>query len=342
MHSQSVLSKKLVRLKIGGLKGMKGEVVCVTGASGFIGSWLVQLLLNRGYGVHATVQDLNDEKESKHLLALEGADKSLQLFQMDLLNYDSIVAALKGTAGAFHLASPNVIGQVQDPQKELLEPAIKGTTNVVTAAKEVGVQRVVVTSSISSIVPSPNWPADVVKSEDCWTDEDYCRQNGLWYPLSKMWAEKAAWEAAKETGVDVVVINPATVLGPILPPVLNSSVAAILGLLKGSTETYEHFYMGCVHVKDVAMAHILLFENKSATGRYLCCADITHFSDLAAKIAELYPEYNVPRLPKDTQPGLLRAKNAGKKLMDLGLMFTPMEQIVKDSVESLKSRGYLS
>lgn len=321
---------------------MKGETVCVTGASGFIGSWLVQLLLNRGYTVHATVQDLNDEKETKHLLALEGADEGLKLFKMDLLDYDSIVAAVKGASGVFHLASPNVIGQVQDPEKELLEPAIKGTKNVITGAKEVGAERVVVTSSISSIMPSPNWPADVPKGEDCWTDENYCREKGLWYPLSKMWAEKAAWEAAKEKGMDVVVVNPATVLGPLLPPILNSSMAVILQLLQGCTDTYEDFYMGCVHVKDVAMAHILLYENKSAAGRHLCCADITHYGDLAAKIAELYPQYNVPRFPEDTQPGLLRKKNAGKKLMDLGLQFSPMEQIIKDTVDSLKSRGFLS
>lgn len=322
---------------------MGGETVCVTGASGFIGSWLVQLLLNRGYTVHATVQDLDDKKETEHLLALEGAnEKNLELFQMDLLDYESIVAAVKGTAGVFHLASPNVIGQVKDPEKELLEPAINGTKNVITAAKEVGVQRVVVTSSISSIVPSPNWPADVPKSEECWTDEDYCRKNEIWYPLSKTWAEKAAWEVAEEKGVDVVVINPATVLGPILPPVINSSVGAILGLLQGSTETYKEFFIGCAHVKDVAMAHILLYEVKSAKGRHLCCKDIIHFSDLAAKVAELYPQYNVPKFPKDTQPGLLRKENAGKKLMDLGLEFTPLDQIVKDCVESLKSRGYLT
>ncbi|KMT19112.1 hypothetical protein BVRB_1g015100 isoform A [Beta vulgaris subsp. vulgaris] len=287
---------------------MKGEAVCVTGSSGFIGSWLVQLLLNRGYTVHATVQDLT----------------------------------VKGTAGVFHVASPNIIGKVQDPQKELLEPAINGTKNVTTAAKGVGAKRVVVTSSTAAIMPSPNWPADVPKSEACWTDEDYCRENELWYPLSKLRAEKAAWDIAAEKGVEVVVVNPATVLGPVLPPVLGSSMAAILGILQGSTETYANFHMGCVHVKDVAMSHILLFENKSAMGRHLCCKDISHFSDLAARVAELYPEYNVARFPKDTQPGLLRKENAGKKLMDLGLQFTSLDQIIKDSVESLKSKGYLS
>lgn len=64
-------------------------------------------------------------------------------------------------------------------QKQLLDPAVKGTINVLTAAKEAGVKRVVVTSSISAITPSPNWPADKIKNEECWADQDYCKQNGV-------------------------------------------------------------------------------------------------------------------------------------------------------------------
>ncbi|KNA02764.1 hypothetical protein SOVF_215570, partial [Spinacia oleracea] len=108
------------------------------------------------------------------------------------------------------------------------------------------------------------------------------------------------------------------------------------------TETYEDFFMGSVHVKDVALAHILVYENKSATGRHLCVEAVSHYGDLAAKAAELFPEYNVPRLPRDTQPGMLRGKDVAKKLMDLGLQFIPMDQIIKESVESLKSKGFLS
>lgn len=243
----------------------------------------------------------------------------------------------------FHLASPCIVDKVHDPERELLGPAIKGTNNVLTAAKELGVRRVVVTSSISAITPSRYWPADVVKREDCWTDVDYCKQNGLWYPLSKTLAEKAAWEFAKEKGLDVVVVNPGTVMGgPILPPTLNASVLMLLRLLQGCTEVYEDFFMGSVHVKDVALAHILVYENTSASGRHLCVEAISHYGDFAAKVAELCPEYKVPSLPKDTQPGLLRAKDGSKKLMDLGLQFIPMEQIIKDSVESLKSKGFIS
>lgn len=64
-------------------------------------------------------------------------------------------------------------------QKQILEPAIQGTVNVLEAAKEAGAERVVATSSISAIVPSPNWPADKIKTEDCWTDLDYCKSNAV-------------------------------------------------------------------------------------------------------------------------------------------------------------------
>lgn len=319
-----------------------GELVCVTGGSGYIGSWLVRLLLDRGYTVNATVKDLNDEKETKHLEALEGAESRLRLFQIDLLDYDSIVAAVTGASGVFHLASPCIVDKVHDPEKELLAPALKGTNNVLTAAKNLGIKRVVVTSSVSSIVPSPYWPADVPKSEDCWTDVEYCKQKELWYPLSKTLAEKAAWDFAKEKGLDVVVVNPGTVMGPILPPTLNASMLMILRLIQGCTEIYENFFMGSVHVKDVALAHILVYENTSATGRHLCVEAISHYGDFAAKVAELYSEYNIPRLAKDTQPGLLRSKAASKKLMELGLEFIPMDQIIRDSVESLKTKGFIS
>ncbi|CAL5353191.1 unnamed protein product [Camellia sinensis] len=366
----------------------EAEVVCVTGASGFIGSELVRQLLLRGYVVHATVQDLSyslllllpkNEQETKHLEALEGAKTRLRLFQMDLLDYTSIFASINGVSGVFHVASPCVL-QVHDPQKQLLEPAIEGTKNVLKAAKELGVRRVVLTSSFSTIIPNYNWPADVVLNGDSWSDVDYCRRKGvdirgkalvspieryavvpddnvsqkdkfcrgedlileLWYSVSKNLAEKAAWEFAKEKDLNMVVVIPGAVFDPILPPTINSSMSVLLRLLQGCTDTLQDFYGGAVHVKDVALAHILVYESTSATGRHLCAESISHFGDFAAKVAEIYPEYKLPRLPKDTQPGMLRDKNPSKKLMDLGLQFIPIEQIIKDSVESLKSKGSLT
>ncbi|XP_078162775.1 phenylacetaldehyde reductase-like [Carex rostrata] len=318
------------------------ETVCVTGGSGFIGSWLLRLLLRRGYTVHATVKNLHDPSETEHLQALEGAEEHLHLFTIDLLDADSLRAAIRGTVGVFHLASPNIIDRVHDPQSELLDPAVKGTLNVLQAAKESGVRRVVLTSSISALVPSPDWPADTVKDENCWTDVEYCKKNELWYPVSKTLAEKAAWEFSKENGLDVVVVNPGTVTGPIIPPTISASMQVLVRFLEGCSDEYPDYYMGPVHVEDVALAHILLYENPHASGRHLCVQSIIHWCDFASKVAELYPQYKVHQFVKDTQPGLVRAKDPAKKLIALGLHFKPIEKIIEDSVESLKSKGYIS
>ncbi|CAN6314719.1 unnamed protein product [Urochloa humidicola] len=323
----------------------KGETVMVTGASGFIGSTLVRRLLDRGYSVHAGVLNPDDKAETDHLLALAagaGEGCRLRIFRCDLFDGAALLDAARGCSGVFHLASPCIIDVVSDPQKQLIMPAVEGTLNVLRAAKEAGgVRRVVVTSSNAAIMPSPEWPAGEVPDERCWTDVDYCEKNGLWYSVSKTLAEKAAWKFAEEKGLDVVVVNPGTVLGSIIPPTINSSMS-VLHLLQGCTEEYKDIFIGAVHVEDVASAHILAFENASASGRHLCIQSISHWSDFAAKVAELYPDYKVPKFLKDTQPGLVRAEVGSKKLVALGLQFSPVEKIIRDAVESLKSRGYIS
>ncbi|XAR49195.1 Cinnamoyl-CoA reductase [Bertholletia excelsa] len=316
--------------------------VCVTGANGFIGSWLVRTLLDQGYTtIHAAVFPGSD---SSHLLSLPGASGArLVLHEADILDPAAVSAAVEGCAGGgvFHVASPCTLEDPEDPQKELVIPAVQGTLNVLAAAKMFGVRRVVLTSSISAMVPNPKWPRGKVFDESSWTDLDYCKSRQKWYPVSKTLAEKAAWEFSEKHGLDVVAIHPATCLGQLLQPSLNASCAVLQQLLQGSKDTQEYHWLGAVHVKDVAKAQVLLFESPAASGRYLCTNGIYQFSHFAEKVSKLFPHFPVHRFMGETQPGLVACEDAAKRLIDLGLVFTPVEDAVNDTVECLQVKGFL-
>lgn len=319
--------------------GARGGLVCVTGGSGFIGSWLVRLLLDRGYVVHATVKNLQDEGETKHLQALGDADTRLRLFQMDLLDPASVRPAVEGVDGVFHLASPVILQPTQDPENELLQPAVNGTLNVLRAAKDCGVGRVVLVSSQTAMVPNPNWPADKVIQDDCWADVELLKKLQLWYNVSKTLAEKAAWDFAAEEGLQLVVLNPGLVLGPMLTPSATTSLRMLMQLLGGQRLDMDAFYIGCVDVRDVAQSLIVLYENPSAQGRHLCLESIERLVDFIDKLANLYPEFPVHRIQEDKQGWVVREKVASKKLIDLGVSFTPFDKTIRDTVDRLRSKG---
>lgn len=152
---------------------MAKETVCVTGANGFIGSWIIRTLIEKGYTkIHASIYPGSDPT---HLLKLPGSDSKIKIFEADLLDSDAISRAIDGCTGVFHVASPCTLDPPEDPVKELVEPAVKGTINVLEAAKRFNVKRVVITSSISSLVPNPNWPEGVPVDESSWTDLDFCK-----------------------------------------------------------------------------------------------------------------------------------------------------------------------
>ncbi|CAL4973353.1 unnamed protein product [Urochloa decumbens] len=320
----------------------RGDLVCVTGGSGFIGSWLVRLLLDRGYTVHATVKNLQDEGETKHLRALDGAGTRLRLFQMDLLDPASAMRpAIEGARGVFHLASP-LTQQTRDPEKELLQPAVKGTLSVLRAAKDCGVGRVVLMSSKSAMVPNPSWPADTaIAEDDCWADVELLKKRQLWYNVSKTLAEKAAWEFAEKEGLQLVVLNPGTTLGPFFIPSVNTSLNILLQLLRGHELQLDAVYTGWVDVRDVAQSAIVLYENPSAQGRHLCLAAMERLVDFTAKLADMYPEFPVHRNDEDKQGWLMRSKEPSRKLIDLGVGFIPFDQTVSETVDCFRNKGLI-
>ncbi|KAF5931248.1 hypothetical protein HYC85_032121 [Camellia sinensis] len=172
----------------------QGKTVCVTGGSGFIASWLVKLLLQRGYTVRASVRDpcqfslslslpllfsiLADPKKTEHLLALDGAKERLHLFKGNLLEEGSFDSMVNGCDGVFHTASPCFV-TTSDPQKELIDPALKGTLNVLgSCTKSPTVKRVVLTSSMAAVecIGRPRTPNEIT-DETWFSDPEFCKEN---------------------------------------------------------------------------------------------------------------------------------------------------------------------
>ncbi|KAG2707679.1 hypothetical protein I3760_05G158700 [Carya illinoinensis] len=277
------------------------KVVCVTGASGYIASWLVKLLLQRGYTVNASVRDPNDPKKTEHLLMLDGAKEKLHLFKADLLEELRRIA-------------------------ELIEPAVKGTLNVLrSCAKVSSVKRMVITSSMGAVVYSgkPLTP-DVLVDETWFSDPAFCEESKLWYMLSKTLAEKAAWEFSKENGIDMVAMHPGWVSGPLLQPTINPSLEPFLKIVKGA-ESIPLMYYIWVDVRDVANAHILAFENPSASGRYCLVGRVLQFSEFVKLMRELFPNINLPEICRDDHP-----------------FASPYMVTLKDAFESLRASNFFN
>ncbi|RCV27950.1 hypothetical protein SETIT_5G366600v2 [Setaria italica] len=261
---------------------------------------------------------------------------------MDLLDpASSMRPAIEGARGVFHLASPLAL-QTRDPEKELLEPAVKGTLSVLRAAKDCGVARVVLMSSKSAMVPNPSWPAGkAVAEDDCWADVELLKKRQLWYNVSKTLAEKAAWEFTEKEGLQLVVLNPGTTLGPFFTPSVNTSLNILLQLLKGQELELDAVYTGWVDVRDVARSAIVLYENPSAQGRHLCLASMERLVDFTDKLADMYPEFPVHRIKEDKQGWLMRTKDPSKKLIDLGVGFIPFDQTVRETVDCFRNKGLI-
>lgn len=317
----------------------EGKTVCVTGASGFIASWLVKLLLEQGYTVKATVRNPNDPKKSGHLLGLNGAKEKLHLFEADLLDEGSFDSVVDGCEGVFHTASP-VILTTSDPKAELIDPAVKGTFNVLkSCAKVASIKRVVVTSSMASVsFNGKPLTADDMVDETWFSDPTYCENSKLWYMLSKTLAEEAAWTFAKENGIDLVTIHPGFVAGPILQPTLNFTSEIILNLIKGKANLPSIRF---VDVRDVAYAHIQAFELPSANGRYCLVERVTQTSEAFKILHQLYP--SLPLSKKyENKPVEALYQVSKEKAKSLGINFIPLEVSLKDTVESLIEKGFLT
>ncbi|XP_059275132.1 putative anthocyanidin reductase [Lycium ferocissimum] len=332
---------------------------CVTGGTGFIGSWLIKSLLQMGYKVHAAVRH---PEKSSHLLKLaEGSDR-LRLFKADLREEGSFDEAVRGCSGLFHVAAPmdfwvqateNVDSYVQE---NIIEPAIQGTLNVLKSClKSNSVKRVVFTSSISTVTArdsSGKWRSLV--DESCKIPIQHVKHtkpSGWVYVLVKVLTEEAAFQFAKENGIDLVSIITPTVAGPFLTPTVPSSIQVLLSPITGDPEllailTAVNTRMGSIalaHVEDICRTHIFLMENNKAEGRYICCARSWAMSELIDHLKKEYPCSILERLDRGVYDSVIPVEISSKKLRNLGFSFKyEIDDIIQETISSCIHHGFLT
>ncbi|GAA5224728.1 NAD-dependent epimerase/dehydratase family protein [Membranihabitans marinus] len=347
----------------------KSKPVMVTGANGYVASWLVKHLLDNGFTVHAAVRDPENKEKIGHLdQAAENANGKIKFFKTDLLKKGSYKDAMEGCELVFHTASPFSM-DVKDPQKELIEPAVMGTENVLLTANEVtSVKRIVVTSSCAAIytdaIDTVNAPGGHL-TEDVWNTTASLTYQP--YSYSKTLAEQKAWELAKlQDRWDLVTINPSLVLGPALNPKNTTSESVNILKLMGGGELKmgaPKMGVGVVDVRDLALAHYKAGFIPEAEGRYITSAYNTNFVEMS-KI--LLPKYGDQfPLPKKALPkwflmlfGPMTNKLFTRKYIrnnvnipwkadnskikrELRISFRPMKETLEDSFQVLIDAGIL-
>lgn len=245
--------------------------VLVTGGSGFVGSHVVLQLLNAGHDVRTTVRSRKREGSVRAMLTGAGADSGrLAFFNADLISDDGWREAVTGCDYVMHVASP-LMDSAAKTEDDFVIPARDGSLRVLRAAREAGVKRVVLTSSCGAVYyghPPQAAPFD----ETSWSNPDGGDMSA--YVKSKVVAERAAWEFVKrEGGLELAVVNPAGIFGPVLGPDSSSSTLMVKRLLNGIPGC-PRLSFAIVDVRDVADLHIRAMTNPAANGeRFIAVAE---------------------------------------------------------------------
>ncbi|KAH6988939.1 NAD dependent epimerase/dehydratase [Ilyonectria sp. MPI-CAGE-AT-0026] len=282
---------------------MASQTHLVTGGSGFIAIHLVHQLLQAGYAVHTTVRNLKNAPKVQPLRGLqEKYPKKLELFEADLLQPGSFQAAMQGCSVVHHVASPFLMAEkIKDGQKEMVEPALQGTRNVLNSVNSTeSVERVVLTSTIGAIFGDY---IDVKSMKDNILHESYFNESSSAthnpYHYSKVLAEKEAWKIQKsQSRWDMVAICPGLVLGPSLTTGSDSGSLFLLDeLFSGQLWFGVPDLSFCtVDVREVVTVHIKAAEVASASGRYIIChKEMTTFLNISNDVKSHAKSWTLPR-----------------------------------------------
>jgi dihydroflavonol-4-reductase len=280
-------------------------LVAVTGGSGYIAAYCVAQLLSDGWRVRTTVRNLGRAEEVRATIGKIAANTGAIEFVAADLNSDAGWAdAVAGADYVLHVASPV---PAVDPKSddELVRPARDGTLRVLKAARDAGVKRVVMTSSTSAIIFGRGVREKPFTEAD-WTDETN-RDDTSPYDRAKTIAERAAqaWHKAEGGPLELVTVNPALVLGPVLGTDFSASIEAIKKLLNGSIPALPRFGFNVVDVRDVAALQLLAMTTPSAAGqRFIGSCDFYWMADIA-KILKQGLGDKARRVPSISVPDFL-------------------------------------
>ena len=289
---------------------------------------------------------------------------TLSLFPADLMERGGFDRAMAGCSIVFHTASPVLVRGVDDPVRQLIEPATRGTRNVLEAANRTpSVRRVVLTSSVSAIYGDA---VDMRRIEAGRFDESHWNETSserhLPYSYAKTEAERLAWRiAGKQDRWDLVVVNPGLVLGPALDPRSSpESVQLMRELGDGSLRLgVAHIEFGIVDVRDVAEGHLRAGLVPEASGRHILVGETMALPEVVRVLRSHFgsrfpfPRYTVPRVvaalfsPLRGVPRRLVWRNAGHPLRfdnryaksDLGMRFRPAAEAIVDHFQQLLDDG---
>jgi nucleoside-diphosphate-sugar epimerase len=338
------------------------ETALVTGGSGFVACYLVQQLLQDGSVVHATVRSLANESKLRPLQQLQQQyPEQLRLFEADLLTPGSFDAAMEGCTVVHHVASPFLLPEkIKDGQRQMLEPALRGTQNVLASVeKSKTVDRVVMTSTVGAIFGDY---IDVLSMKDETLSEAYFNTSSTIdnnpYHYAKVQAEQEAWRICKaQNRWSLVTINPGMILGPSLTP---SSESGSLFLLDEMFKGYFFYGMPdlsltTVDVREVAKAHIQAARRPQAHGRYILAEkDMIAFLEISKIIRKVHkrpyllPKHQVPNavvrmigpffgLTQDyirKHLGIRFKVDNHRSVDELGIVYRPVEETLRDHYRS--------
>lgn len=342
--------------------------VLVTGASGYLASWIVRQLLEQGIEVYATVRCLLKKEKVAHLIQLqEQYPGKLKLFEADLLQEGAFDNAMRGCDIVIHTASPYFLDKPKNIEKELIQPAVGGTKNILQSVeRNPTVKRVVLTSSVVALYRDAK---SISQSGECLVCETSVNNNTDKsynpYAYSKTEAEKAAWDTNKKQNQwELITIHPGAIFGPSLSTRVDAtSIQMIIQFLNGSFKTgVPQLTLGVVDVRDAAAVHVKAAISEFAKGKYIAVSKSMSLLDIANVLrVENFGLKNL--LPKSEVPkyliwliapfiGMQRqyvANNVNysvtfdnsRSQSELGIKYRASEDTFKDHISQLVTQGLI-